>query len=270
MDEPKKHNKKPGKYYRKKKHPWVLCLCVIALFCTVFISFSHIPDALAPVASSPTQSITPETSAESKDALQSTPAASTVSSENAGVLTEAEFAPELYRYGYILEKYSASIQEKWEFQRFEDEKISYLTMFLSSADSLGYVLIDLDGNGNNELLVSDGNVIYDLYTLTDEGPQWIITGGERNSYVLCEDNIIYNTGSNGAASTIFTAYRWNGKDLSVEQVLIFDYNQNPENPWFLGKNAEDFTHPITETEAQAILDSYQPVELSLLPLTMIP
>lgn len=57
----------------------------------------------------------------------------------------------------------------------------------------GYALQDLDGDGAPELLIGNGREIFDLYALQDGAPKKLLTGWERNAYVLCEDGTIYNT-----------------------------------------------------------------------------
>ena len=164
-------------------------------------------------------------------------------------------------YRPILEKYVAAIREHKDPGQCSEEDISLLTGYVEGLDGLGWYCQDLDGNGVEELIVSDGNVIYDLYTMENGKAIHLVTGFERNAYQLCENGIIKNFGSNSAAESSYTMYRLVGSSLVQEQVVTFDAAQDQENPWFRGFDKT----PVSEAEAQAVIDSYPEI---VIPITL--
>ena len=177
----------------------------------------------------------------------------------AGTAQSAAGAAEDALYRPILEKYVTAIREHKDPGQCSEEDISLLTGYVEGLDGLGWYCQDLDGNGVEELIVSDGNVIYDLYTMENGKAIHLVTGFERNSYQLCENGIIKNFGSNSAAESSYTMYRLVGSGLVQEQVVTFDAVQDPENPWFVGFEKA----PVSEGEAQAVIDSYPEIRIPI-------
>ena len=196
-----------------------------------------------------------ETNAAAMDQEVKTEAAKDTSTDmdgTAGAGADTQYRP-------ILEKYVAAIREHKNPGQCSEEDISLLTGYVEGLDGLGWYSRDLDGNGVEELIVSDGNVIYDLYTVENGEILHLITGFERNSYQLCENGIIKNFGSNSAAESSYTMYRLVGSGLVQEQVVTFDAVQDPENPWFVGFEKT----PVSEGEAQAVIDSYPEIRIPI-------
>ncbi len=173
-------------------------------------------------------------------------------------------------YGEILAKYVTAIEEGWDFSRCDREDINVTVSNLESPTDLRYALLDLDRDGTEELLISDGSLIYDLYAVEEGQVIHVLRGAERNAYALTRDMLILNTGSNGAASTVYTLYRYFSGNLIVDTQVIFDAAQDPENPWFRGYGTPESSSPITEEEAQAFLDANKPVALNLPDITAFP
>ena len=160
-------------------------------------------------------------------------------------------------YHPILEKYVTAIQQQKNPGECSEDDISLLTGFLTDLNQLGWYLTDLDGNGTDELIVSNGDVIYDLYTIENGTVVHVLTGVERDTYWLCDNGIIKNCGSNGAASTIYGMYRLSGSNLVQEQMVTYDVAIDPDNGWFVGFEMT----PASETDAQAAIDSYQEIQI---------
>lgn len=159
--------------------------------------------------------------------------------------------PEVYQER--IDTYITAIQEGWNPEQCNKANISILTPYVENLDDLGYALMDLDGDGEEELLITDGSEIYSLYDLgpLGEAVQWI-TGMERIHYYLCADNLIAEIGSSGAAVTTYTFYRFMGTTLDKIQMVDFNADKDRENPWFLG----DAMEPITEEKANEIIAFY--------------
>ena len=166
-------------------------------------------------------------------------------------------------YAQWLGKYVRAVAENWDLERCQQENISYLTAFLSSVDEIGYTLMDLDGNGVEELIVSDGSVIYDVYSWMEDGILPVLSGGERITYTLCQDNIIACRGSSGAARTYYTFYRFGDYVLTEEEAVSYDADQDPDNPWFYAYKASGEPKHIPEEKAKQIIDAYVPVEIEM-------
>lgn len=162
-------------------------------------------------------------------------------------------------YRPILEKYVTAIRNHSDPGQCSAADISMLTGYVESLDALGWYCTDLDGNGAAELLVSDGNVIYDLYTLEKGEVVHLASGYERISYQLCENGTIKNYGASSAVENSYTMYRLVGSSLVEEQVVTFDAAQDQENPWFIGFDRT----PASEAEAQAVIDSYKEIEIPI-------
>ena len=168
-------------------------------------------------------------------------------------------------YQEVVNKYITAITEGWKGEICAQEDISIVTCNFSSLRDVGYALRDLDGNGVEELLIattSGEQVILDLYTLTNGALVHVFSGWERNAYYLTTDNGIYNQGSGGAAVSYYTLYRLSGDKLSAEASVTFDADTDRENPWFQG----DELKPITEAEAEAILNGWVKQTIEVTPL----
>lgn len=179
------------------------------------------------------------------------------------VISESEA---LTIYGPTLDLYRQAIRETWDRIKLESRNLTYMVGFQNSAEVLGFALMDLDGNQTPELVVSDGTVIYELYTISDGEVLQLLSGSERNSYQLTADNVIVNHAANGAASTIYSFFRLSGKQLVIDRRVFFEAAKDEANPWFKGYSDIDTAEPITEDEASAILDSYARIQI---PVTLL-
>lgn len=130
----------------------------------------------------------------------------------------------------------------------------------------GYRIADLDGDGTDELLLGEGNVVYDLYTVSDGSLLHVLSGWERNRYYLCENGEIANESSSGAADSAWEYYAFDGLRLSLAEAVLYDGNRDPEHPWFYtdGQSLKQEV-PISETQADAVRGSYPYEDPGFLP-----
>lgn len=182
------------------------------------------------------------------------PSTDGVSSTTEAIPTQTQ--PQQLSYQPLAAKYVQAIQEDWDMERCEQEDISYLVMFLEKPEDLNCAFIDLDSNGVQEMIVTDGNVIFDLYTCADGEFVHIITGAERNSYSLTSDNMIVNVGSGGAGNTVYRIFLYYGNNLIPVELIVCDASKDPQNPWFRGIDDVSTVEPITEKMAREIIDMY--------------
>ena len=167
-------------------------------------------------------------------------------------------------YAQQIERYYTAISQQWDESDYWEHEMSPLVTHYydgKSLDNVGFTFMDLDGDGVNELIITDGMMIYDLYTMQNGTPVKLLTGWERNAYRLCQNNVIYNQGSNGAASTVFNYYQLLAGELVLVDSVVFDANKNFDNPWFRSSDGETPEEPLTEDEANAIRDSYPDITM---------
>lgn len=171
-------------------------------------------------------------------------------------------------YGAVLEKYVTAVNERWGGERCAQEDISIILRDMESLDSLGYALIDLDGNGVEELILAcdeESQTVLDLYTLVDGGLVHVLSGWERNSYFLREGNLILNIGTESGSCTNYVFSRLSGGELIQEEVIRFDALRDMDNPWFMGSDL----HPVTQEEAEAAISAHTRDRIQLTPLSQV-
>ena len=171
-------------------------------------------------------------------------------------------------YSSVMDIYRQALTEKWDMEKCSDNDISLMiSRFTEDPRQLCAVYPDLDENGIPELMISDGMMIYDLYTLENGAPVKLLTGWERNAYRYCEDNIIFNHGSSSAFSSSDRYYRLENGQLVLLDAIVFDASIDPNHPWFRSDDGETPGAQLTEQEANAIRDSYK--ELSVLGIPIL-
>jgi hypothetical protein len=140
-----------------------------------------------------------------------------------------------------------------------------------SLSEIGYMFVDLDNDGINELIVSpidlkDGNIgmIYDMYSYTDGKITHIITSGERSRFYLGSGDKIYCEGSGSANVSVNEEYSIVDGLLSFDEAVVYDSYKDENNPWYYSNNSDlDVTEKISEEEAWKYIDSYVYCELDL-------
>lgn len=140
---------------------------------------------------------------------------------------------------------------------------------INRENRFGYVLMDIDYDGVDELLLTSGeygelyDYIYAIVAIKDGKAYPVVyEGGARNRFYLCQNNIISNEGSNGASYSISKYYRvLNGKFIKIESV----YSEPGEDSivWY---NTVNHSAPkqISMAEAEQIRNNY--VHQSLTPV----
>lgn len=123
-------------------------------------------------------------------------------------------------YDEVIELYIRALKERWN-----SDKISEFGFepccFVSSMESDGYLLKDLNGDGNDELIIlprscleyrdaEERGILYAVYTMKDGKPIRVLYSWTRRRNYLCTDGEIYSEGSDGAA--YFTACIYDIRD----------------------------------------------------------
>lgn len=175
--------------------------------------------------------------------------------------------PNFY-YESLIETYRTAIEEHWDPGKCIENGISLMVGYYGGiVTQLGHNQIDLNGDGNDELIITDGSNIYDLYTIVvDEevGPLRLIDATERSQFFLTTDGHIYNMGSGSAMLSYYYLFNVGQRELELDKAYKFDASIYPDNPWFYydGTNQEV---AITTEEAAAAMDAIHFEEIAFIP-----
>ena len=169
----------------------------------------------------------------------------------------------------------------------EQPELSYMYRWNTDLAEVGFALMDLDGNGTEELILGwiDNDFVYDVYTISEGQAVHILAGHERNSYFLCENAMIENRWSGGAAVSGNDFYRLDGSSLklseritydvyhAMEIGLIRDWDEADGQDFYFAsptENSADYSR-ISADEALATLDNHREanpqLEIRYTPLT---
>ena len=205
--------------------------------------------------------------------------------------TEAAAMPEEYReiLDNLYEYLSDDTLDMDRLKYGDETGILESSMFHSNVGPLnymGYTLMDLDGNGTDELIITEeseedefASRILQMYTAEGDDAVFLTAGWARNRWFVLPDHRLYNQGSNGAAYSSFGTYHVGGEDglsLVLDEYYFSDYAEY-ENPdswgWFTNTTGEwDLakSEPVdmTEEELYALRDSYEE-EAIRLPYTLM-
>ena len=226
---------------------------------------------------------------------EDTPKEETPQNEDAPVAVEApeENAPPIVEelppdtsqfYLDVLNMYYQNISSNWadyEEVDLENSDVSYLWYFADKEAGLsqtGYQLIDINGDGIEELLVGaimgsdmsayDG-MFYDLYTLNNGSPVHIASSGERSRYYLGNGEICQEA-SGGAGLSVKECYHVTPTGLECFETYIYDSDTNPSNPYFRAETeySESGTYPnISQSEYEEGIAKHPYQSLSLTPFS---
>lgn len=173
--------------------------------------------------------------------------------ENRNAIPEA-FQP-------ILAKYARAAEEHWDAETCIASDICGSLASLDIDGDYGYALLDLDGNGTQELLITNGYEIFDLYVAeADGGAGHLLMGGEKRSF-LCKDNVLLSQFTNEENQTWYQYERLEGIDLNPVMTVI----ANADGSWAVGELARAMKG-ITEQEGREILDMYPVQSISFAPI----
>lgn len=170
-------------------------------------------------------------------------------------------------YQPLIKLYQTALNEGWQPSTCQENGLSLMVAHHGEYyDELGYATMDLDGNGIDELIITDGRNIYDLFTITQDettGPLHLASAMERLEYFLTTDGLIYCMGSGGASVSYHTLYRMGERELVLLEGFMFDAYTDPQNPsWFRYDGRE---RGESCSNATAAIDSYVIADISFTP-----
>lgn len=168
----------------------------------------------------------------------------------------------------------------------ENPELSYLYRYNSALSEVGFAWVDLDNNGQPELIIADvdDSFIYDLYTISDGEAVHLFDSGERYCYFLYENGYIENQWSGSAATSGHDFYKISDGKLEFAERIVFDAHHaldaglidelsqaNDDKCFFTSETDQSGDYQsVTAEEARKAIETYQgtgkpfPVEYTLL------
>lgn len=185
----------------------------------------------------------------------------------------SEAIDEMEYYESLIALYRQAITEKWNPGQCMENDLSIMVGYVGDfVGELGYALRDLNGDGINELMITDGENVYDLYTIIQDettGALHLFTASERIRYYLTEDNWIYRFGSESAAVSYHTLYSLDGLELTLLEGYMYDGETDPNNPWYF-YDGEKRGDSCGSFNVQKLIDSYKIAQISFTPFVETP
>lgn len=141
-------------------------------------------------------------------------------------------------YAAVLERYEQAIREGWDREKCAEQGVNALVPVVCSPEvggKVGYALLDLDGDGAQELLIGpcdDSGLVLALYAQDGDEAKEVFSGWERNSYVYTTDGRFYNHGSNSAYNSGDFLYSYASGALRFDEGVVIDAWADENEPYF--------------------------------------
>jgi len=201
-------------------------------------------------------------------------------------------------YGSILSLYKRNVENRWQgdyTEGFDDTGnapgvIWWQIYSTLDTQEVGYDLVDFDGNGIPELIISPVETaaaggITELYTIIDGSITHL--GSEHSRgwfYLMASNKLGYSGGIGGQMSMRIYDITDSGSGLRITEMVQEDVINHPDNPYSYSDHITMIEHTegerhwsepdmgsfrnITESEANAIMDRMQqPVPFQVTPLS---
>lgn len=106
----------------------------------------------------------------------------------------------------------------------ENPELSYLYRYQTDLSQVGYALVDLDKDGQAELLLGDMTYsqLFDVYTLKDSQLVHVLDSGERYSYYPLENGYFELIWSGSAFTSGHDFLQLQGGELVLQERLVMD------------------------------------------------
>lgn len=146
-------------------------------------------------------------------------------------------------YDAVLSDYKTALEEGWSREEYEAAGLNTLPSLGGTPENVGYLLIDQNGSGTNELLIGamDQSYIYAMYTLKDDEPVCVINSGERDTFQLLTGSKYYNVRTSDAEHAVFAMYAFYGGEMVFHDALVYDGTSEQGTPWF--KTTDETLNP---------------------------
>ena len=135
---------------------------------------------------------------------------------------------------------------------------------LFAPENWQYCRIDLDGDGQDELFLTQG-AWKGVLTMKD-GQVKILECGENLQ--ICKGNYIAYTRKYADGNSAVSFYRVENGKTVLADYLRYDAGKDPDSPWFYSVDGQDDTlRPISQEKYDSILAKYTPMELEMAPVS---
>lgn len=138
--------------------------------------------------------------------------------------------------------------------------------------SIGYAIQDVDGDGVKELLIGEGENIYDLFTIVQGKVVHVNASGERYMLSLCTDGPLREVASGSAFDTTYSYFTLRDGKLALREAYRFDANYAEEHGlstmWFHVTSepvTADNGTPVTDEAAQQVTAARTGIPISYTP-----
>lgn len=132
-----------------------------------------------------------------------------------------------------------------------------------------YCLMDLDGNGQEEMIWQEDDREF-VYTMS-QGRMILLASGK--DLTVCEGGILEVIQSHDPSNRTYFYYQVDGRETVLVDYLRYDKAADPENPWFRSTDlsGQDISMvPITEEEFLSRTSQFQPLEVDMTPIEEYP
>lgn len=190
-------------------------------------------------------------------------------------------------YMLVLEKYKTALMEHWDRDKCLENDISVLAASAPGIhNNLGWCLMDIDGNSTQELIISYGSVLVDLYCMKPEDlrdNQMVKRHGTMENTLSVENGIChlarsevgiqYTLSTDGTIhcqSILVDGTKWCNYQLKpwgmeLQDVMVYRSQNEGTKAYAYGPHEYDLTY-ISQEEAGNIIIAHQPMELPVIPI----
>ena len=127
-------------------------------------------------------------------------------------------------YAVVVGEYYTAMEEEWDASELMDAGLNYMIAECyqnNPLENIGYAIIDIDGDGIEELLIGVmvedefySNMIFELYTLDDKGVHRLVfDSSERNRYYYAGENRFANLGSGAFNESFETTVKFEDGEI---------------------------------------------------------
>ncbi len=176
-------------------------------------------------------------------------------------------------YASVLTAYKTAIEQNYSAEEMTEKNVNYLVSYLAAEgdalESVCYAFLDLDTDGQKELILfnnedrgdSIASVILDLYDVYDGVVTSMLQSNERDCYYMGENNIIYNEASDGYDSSLWEKNTYENGMLRTTGSIT--YAESGDTPTWTYTEQDQESQSLSEEEALQLISAYQSSYLCL-------